>query len=173
MTQSSPHGCNMLADLRLLPAVEVVAAALRARGSPSPLATQLARNAIDGLRSAIIGGSLEFADKKAALTAAIEHARLAATALAELPLPRTVNATGTVLHTGLGRAPLSARARAAVSAMLNGYCQLEFDFDSGARGDRQEHVEALLRQLTGCAAALVVNNCAGATVLMLQARQSW
>jgi L-seryl-tRNA(Ser) seleniumtransferase len=159
----------MTAALRLLPAVELVAVALRASGSPSGLASQLARNAIDGLRSAIVNGSVEFADKNAALAAAIEHARLAVAALAELPLPRTINATGTVLHTGLGRAPLSTRARAAVSAMLNGYCQLEFDFDSGARGDRQEHVESLLRQLTGCAAALVVNNCAGATVLMLQA----
>ena len=159
----------MTAALRLLPAVELVAAALRTSGSPSALASQLARSAIDNLRAAVVDGSVEFADKNAALTAAIEHARLAATALAELPLPRTINATGTVLHTGLGRAPLSARARAAVSAMLTGYCQLEFDFDSGARGDRQEHVEALLRQLTGCAAALVVNNCAGATVLMLQA----
>lgn len=159
----------MTAALRLLPAVETVAAALRASGLPSALASQLARNAIDDLRPGLADGSSSFADKNAVLAAAIARARLAAAALADLPLPRTVNATGTILHTGLGRAPLSARARAAVSATLAGYCQLEFDLDGGARGDRQDHVEPLLRQLTGCAAALVVNNCAGATVLMLQA----
>jgi len=159
----------MNAALRLLPAVEVVAATLRTTGLPTTLASQLARQAIDGLRATMVDGSVEFTDKGAVLAAALSHARLAAARLAELPLPQIINATGTVLHTGLGRAPLSARARAAVSATLNGYCQLEFDFDDGARGDRQDHVEPLLRQLTGCAAALVVNNCAGATVLMLQA----
>jgi L-seryl-tRNA(Ser) seleniumtransferase len=169
MPESTPTVVSMTTNLRLLPAVEVVAATLRTEGLPTPLASQLARQAIDYLRASMLGSTTVFTDKAAVLSAALLHARLAATKLTALPLPQTINATGTVLHTGLGRAPLSVRARAAVSATLTGYCQLEFNLDEGTRGDRQDHVEPLLRQLTGCAAALVVNNCAGATVLMLQA----
>ena len=84
-------------------------------------------------------------------------------------LRRAINATGVVLHTNLGRASLSDAARQAVSREAGGYCTLEYDLQSGARGRRGAHVEDLLTELTGAEAAIVVNNCAAATLLVLAA----
>ncbi len=84
-------------------------------------------------------------------------------------LQPVVNATGVVLHTNLGRAPLAAAAIRAVGDVAAGYCNLEYDLATGERGGRGAHVESLLRSLTGCGAALVVNNNAAATVLVLAA----
>jgi L-seryl-tRNA(Ser) seleniumtransferase len=84
-------------------------------------------------------------------------------------LQRVINATGIVLHTGLGRAPLAEEAVSAVVEVASGYCNLELDLDSGQRGDRHEHVRAILRELTGGEDALVVNNNAAATYLTLYA----
>jgi L-seryl-tRNA(Ser) seleniumtransferase len=80
-----------------------------------------------------------------------------------------INATGVIIHTNLGRAPLSARARQAMLDVAAGYSTLEFDLDSGKRGSRAVHAETLLAGITGAEAALVVNNNAAATVLMLAA----
>jgi L-seryl-tRNA(Ser) seleniumtransferase len=80
-------------------------------------------------------------------------------------LRQVLNATGVVLHTNLGRAPLSAGARQAVARVARGYSNLELDLEGGGRGSRHSHVEALLRELTGAQAALVVNNCAAAVLL--------
>ena len=82
-------------------------------------------------------------------------------------LRRVINATGVILHTNLGRAPLSEPARRAVANEASGYCTLEYDPTTGARGKRGGHVEDLLTQLTGAEAALVVNNCASAALLIL------
>jgi L-seryl-tRNA(Ser) seleniumtransferase len=76
-----------------------------------------------------------------------------------------INATGVIVHTNLGRAPLADAARAAVAAAAEGYSNLEYDVELGARGSRQAHVEDLLRELSGAEAAVVVNNCAGAVLL--------
>ncbi|MCA9909409.1 MAG: L-seryl-tRNA(Sec) selenium transferase, partial [Anaerolineae bacterium] len=84
-------------------------------------------------------------------------------------LVSVINATGVIIHTNLGRAPLSDDALAAVRAIGGGYSTLEYDLDAGARGSRLKHPETLLCALTGAEAALVVNNNAAATVLMLAA----
>ena len=80
-----------------------------------------------------------------------------------------INATGVVLHTNLGRAPLSAAAQRALVSAAAAYTPLEFDMRSGERGRRGAALEDVLCETTGAQAALVVNNCAAATVLMLAA----
>ncbi|MET0650586.1 MAG: L-seryl-tRNA(Sec) selenium transferase [Pyrinomonadaceae bacterium] len=84
-------------------------------------------------------------------------------------LRRVINATGVVLHTNLGRAPLSEAARRAVAQEAAGYCTLEYDTETGRRGRRGARAEALLAELTGAEEALVVNNCAAAALLVLTA----
>src|SRR5256885_15169520 len=84
-------------------------------------------------------------------------------------LLRVINATGVIVHTNLGRAPLSAAALARVQEVGGGYTNLEYDLTTGTRGSRQDHVAAALRRLTGAEAALVVNNNAAAVLLALAA----
>ncbi len=115
-------------------------------------------------------GSNGAADSAApsASIAAEDVARLAEQ-LARPSLRRVINATGVVLHTNLGRAPLAAAARRAVDEVAAGYTNLEYDLAAGARGSRHDHLRELLRQLTGAEDAVVVNNNAAATVLGLAA----
>ena len=80
-----------------------------------------------------------------------------------------INATGVILHTNLGRAPLAASAIERVADVARGYSSLEYDLGRGARGRRDVHAEALLCRLTGAEAAVVVNNNAAATLLVLAA----
>jgi L-seryl-tRNA(Ser) seleniumtransferase len=80
-----------------------------------------------------------------------------------------INATGVIVHTNLGRAPLAADALARVVEAASGYVSIEYDLDAGSRGRRDQHAEPLLRHLTGAEAALVVNNNAAATLLVLTA----
>ncbi|HEX6836451.1 MAG TPA: L-seryl-tRNA(Sec) selenium transferase, partial [Polyangia bacterium] len=87
--------------------------------------------------------------------------------LLEPSLQPVVNATGVVLHTNLGRAPLAAEAVARVAAVARGYANLEYRLDARRRGSRHEHVSALVATLTGAEDALVVNNCAAAVLLAL------
>lgn len=84
-------------------------------------------------------------------------------------LEPVINATGVILHTNLGRAPLSKAAIQAMLTVSGGYSNLELDLESGKRGSRLIHAEALLTQLTGSEAAVVVNNCASAVLLVLSA----
>ncbi|KUO48830.1 MAG: L-seryl-tRNA(Sec) selenium transferase [Desulfitibacter sp. BRH_c19] len=84
-------------------------------------------------------------------------------------LRNVINATGIILHTNLGRALLSKKAQIAVKNILDGYCNLEIDLETGKRGSRYSHVESLLTRITGAEGALVVNNNAAAVFLILQA----
>jgi L-seryl-tRNA(Ser) seleniumtransferase len=102
---------------------------------------------------------------EALLTSIVTEAR----DIGSLSLQPVINATGVILHTNLGRAPLSAEALRASELASRGYSSLEFDLGSGKRGSRQVHMERLLCQLTGAEAALVVNNNASGVLLALSA----
>ncbi len=107
--------------------------------------------------------------REALLAEGARRLALAAEREAASGLRRVVNATGVVLHTNLGRAPLSEAARRAVSREAAGYCTLEYDIETGSRGRRGARAESLLAELTGAEDALVVNNCAAAALLVLAA----
>jgi L-seryl-tRNA(Ser) seleniumtransferase len=145
--------------LRTLPSVEQLAS--RLVEYPHPAAVSAAREAIGARREAIAAGA-------AAVGSAgeLEDDARARAARALLPQLRpVVNATGVIVHTNLGRAPLADAAVDAVSAVARGYSNLENDLERGSRGSRHRHVEQALRELTGAAAATVVNNCAAAVLL--------
>ena len=82
-------------------------------------------------------------------------------------LRRAINATGIIIHTNLGRAPLANEAIEAMASVARGYSNLEMELETGKRGSRYQHVESLLCRLTGAEAAVVVNNCAAAVLLSL------
>jgi L-seryl-tRNA(Ser) seleniumtransferase len=148
-------GGRRQAELRGLPAVHELAAQLDA---PHALAVAAARRAIDEERARVIAGR----DGGGSL---LERAREALARLQSSSLRRVVNATGVIVHTNLGRAPLSEAAALAVAATATGYSNLELDLDEGQRGSRHQHVSELLSELTGAEAAIVVNNGAGAVLL--------
>jgi len=139
--------------LRDLPAVGKLLAHPRLAGVDAATV----REAVAAERSRRLAG-LAPADEGAIVAAVL--------ALAAPRLRRVVNATGVVLNTNLGRAPLHADVLAHVAAVSGGYSNLEFDLDTGKRGSRHAHVEALLTRITGAESAIVVNNCAAAVLLL-------
>jgi L-seryl-tRNA(Ser) seleniumtransferase len=147
-------------SLRRLPAVHELAAALDA---PHHLAVSAARRAIDERRAALVGGA---EGPEANLQA---RARELLERLERRSLRRVINATGVIVHTNLGRAPLPQAARAALADAAEGYSNLELDLARGERGSRHAHVEELLCELTGAEAAIVVNNGAAAVLLAVAA----
>jgi L-seryl-tRNA(Ser) seleniumtransferase len=142
--------------LRDLPSVDELA-----REAGDPLAVGAARRVIDRAREEIQAGA-DPGDLAARLREELADAR-------RPRLRRVLNATGVVVHTNLGRAPLAEEALARVVDAARGYSNLEYDLAEGARGSRQDHVAAILRRLTGAESALVVNNNAGAVLLALAA----
>jgi L-seryl-tRNA(Ser) seleniumtransferase len=148
-----------------LPAVHVVADAAGALDGALPrwAVVEAARQAIAARRAAILAGEPAAAPIDPGAVAG------AAAALARPALRRVINATGVVLHTNLGRAPLAAAARAAIDHVAAGYSNLEYDLARGERGSRHDHLRGVLRELTGAEDAVVVNNNAAATVLGLAA----
>jgi L-seryl-tRNA(Ser) seleniumtransferase len=162
-----------MSDFRVIPSVEQ----LRQRESMQALETRYGRSAvIDALRGET--GDLRerlAAGRIAAITLgeavdAIERGTEARLRAAMRPsLVRVINATGVILHTNLGRAPLSEAAIARVGEVAGGYTNLEYDLARGARGRRDVHAEKLIARLTGADAAVVVNNNAAATLLLLAA----
>ncbi len=131
---------------------------LRDLPSVDRLATAVARAELQARRAELLDGGGGGDDTTVDLVARA-RARL------RPQLRRVLNATGVVVHTNLGRAPLAVEAQAAVAAAADGYCNLELDLASGERGSRHAHVEGLLRELTGAEAAMAVNNCAAAVLL--------
>ena len=142
--------------LRDLPSVDDLA-----RTSDDPLAVDAARTVLSRARDRIRAGERP-GDLADALRRELESVRAPS-------LRRVINATGVIVHTNLGRAPLARAALDHVVAAAQGYSNLEYDIAAGARGSRQTHVTDLLRRLTGAEAALVVNNNAAAVMLALAA----
>jgi L-seryl-tRNA(Ser) seleniumtransferase len=134
---------------------------------PPPAREELRRlPAVDRLAVAVARAAL--AERRAELLAgAGDEADLVERAVQRLrpSLRRVLNATGVIVHTNLGRAPLAPAARAAVDRAAAGYSNLELDLVSGERGSRHDHVARLACELTGAEAAMAVNNCAAAVLL--------
>ena len=132
-----------------------------------PRLTTLAREVTEEMRREI--QSLEFPEKPKdeLLNEAVRRIQSLCQHEGLSVLRRVINATGVILHTNLGRAPLSETARRSIANEAARYCTLEYDPTSGSRGKRGGHVEDLLTQITGAEAALVVNNCASAALLIL------
>jgi len=152
--------------LRDLPAVDAVlrypaGAALAGRHGRAA-ATVAVRSVLEDLRRRISAGEQPVVSEEGVVA-------LAARTLSDRGLRRVVNATGVVLHTNLGRSVLSEGAVAAVAEAATRYSNLEYDVAAGQRGSRYDRAAPLLRELTGAGDALVVNNCAGATLLALSA----
>jgi L-seryl-tRNA(Ser) seleniumtransferase len=143
-------------ELRDLPSVDELA-----RGVDDPLAVDTARAVLERARVEIRSGS-DPGDLAARLQDELAAARRPS-------LRRVVNATGVIVHTNLGRAPLAPEALARVVEAGGGYSNLEYSLAEGERGSRQDHVTDVLRRLTGADAALVVNNNAAAVLLALAA----
>jgi len=160
--------CIMGSELRRLPSVDRVISDERIKRLrelyPHDLIVSLVRQRLEQDRLAITHGS-----RCPSLDETVESVCSQVQALERLSLRPVINASGVILHTNLGRAPLSKEATMAMELAAAGYCNLEFDLDSGARGSRNVHIERLLCQLTGAEAALVVNNNASAVLLVLTA----
>jgi L-seryl-tRNA(Ser) seleniumtransferase len=149
-------------ELRDLPSVDELAGDERLAGAaPLPLLVSAARSALARAREEIQAGA-DPGDLR-------ERVQLELAAARGARLRRAINATGVIVHTNLGRAPLAREALERVSAVAGGYSNLEYDLREGGRGSRQDHVAPILRRLTGAEAALVVNNNAAAVLLALAA----
>lgn len=158
--------------LRLLPSIDQLLrtqTALRLRNLVGlPRTTAIARIVTEEMRAKIQANEVSNADtREALLRQAEERLEKAGAHESNAGIRRVINATGVILHTNLGRAPLSQAARAAVASDAAGYCTLEYDSSSGLRSRRGARVEELLMELTDAEDALVVNNCAAAALLIL------
>ncbi len=132
-----------------------------------PRLTTIAREVTNEMRTEIQSGALAQMSKEELLEQAVQRIQSLCERDSQSGIRRVINATGVILHTNLGRAPLSETARKAIGEAA-GYCTLEYDSQTGMRGKRGARVEELLVQLTGAEAALVVNNCAAAALLILK-----
>ncbi len=135
------------------------------QGSPRAYVVSSLQAAIDETREAILSDDDDISIDPDDLVALAEEYLLERSTPG---LRGVINATGVVLHTGLGRAPLCEGAVEALAESIGGYCNLEYDLETGRRGKRQAHVAQHLIELTGAEAATVVNNNAAATLLILQ-----
>jgi L-seryl-tRNA(Ser) seleniumtransferase len=156
--------------LQSIPAVErvlqepLLRAALEQGDLPRKVTVEAVRDVLEDARRAIRAGETVDLDpaRLARAVVGVAHAKIAPR------LVRVVNASGVVLHTNLGRAPLGCEAMEAMQRVM-GYCNIEYDLAKGRRGYRHDSVEGLIRELTGAEAALVTNNNAAAVLLALTA----
>jgi L-seryl-tRNA(Ser) seleniumtransferase len=160
---SSPRAIPSIEELRQRPALHALGERYGAAALVDALraGTALVRRALTAEDSSI-GGDAVIARIEAAAAAHLEHAF-------QSSLRPVINATGVVLHTNLGRAPLATAAVDRIGAVGRGYSTLEYDLAAGGRGRRDVHAERLLCRLTGAESAVVVNNNAAATLIVLAA----
>ncbi len=159
-----------MSSLRNLPSVEQLlqtqAAAELIAAYGRPLTLGAVRSALDLVRARVsLNVESTLPDRDGLLLIAAENLR----AWTRPSLQAVINATGVILHTNLGRAPMSAATVASMEAVSRGYTNLEFDLTTGKRGSRLVHAENLLQRLTGAEAAVVVNNNAAAVLLVMAA----
>jgi L-seryl-tRNA(Ser) seleniumtransferase len=150
--------------LRSPAAVAIVAEAGAVHGAES------ARAVIDNLRCELQdnpGEKVDGRSKQALLTLATSRLERAWASEQKTRVQRVINATGVIIHTNLGRAPLSENAKRAIANEAAGYCTLEYDLETGKRGKRGKRAENLLAELTGAESVLIVNNCAAAAFFVL------
>ena len=151
-------------NLRHLPSVEKVLARLESPpGVSRRTLTSLVRDEVEAMREELLAECepLEFGE-------ALDRIRCRAESFGKQRLQRVVNATGILVHTNLGRAPISSSALEAAAKLASGYSNLELDLNTGARGKRGASLERNLAVLCEAGAATVVNNCASALVLILR-----
>jgi len=162
-----PDETTLQSCLRALPKIDglVRRASERASALPTWVLTAVVRGAVDETRAEVRSGALR--DPDAVVLRASTLVEEGVSALTRPSLRRVHNATGVVLHTNLGRSPLGPSVVDAMVDVALGYSTLEMDIVARKRGSRLVHVEGLLRVLTGAEAALVVNNCAAAVLLLL------
>ncbi len=158
-------------DLSLLPSIDQLLrteTAARLRTSLGlPHLTVLARRVTSVMRTDLQSQPANGVTKEGLLEEAVKRLELLSERESRAGTRRVINATGVILHTNLGRAPLSEAARDAVANDAAGYCTLEYDSSAGSRGRRGKRAEELLVEITGAEDALVVNNCAAAALLIL------
>lgn len=149
--------------LRHLPSVDAVLIAMGDAGAlPRAVAVEAVRAVLRDARAAAGSGA-----PLPSLDEVVARARASADAASAPSLRPVINATGVLLQTNLGRAPLSERARRAMEAAARAYTNLEFDLASGTRGSRHEHVRELIRRTTGAEDGIVLNNNAAALFMVL------
>jgi L-seryl-tRNA(Ser) seleniumtransferase len=154
-------------NLRNLPSVDRVISDPRLSAFswlPHPLLVEVARLELEVLRQKAVAGA-----QVPSMASVLDGVEGRLKRLLQPSLRPLINATGVILHTNLGRAPLSQEAMEAIGLVAGGYSNLEFDLASGERGSRHVHLEELLCRLTGAEAALVVNNNASAVLLAVTA----
>src|SRR5438067_1317801 len=145
--------------LRALPSVDRVLAhpaiiALREGGNlPQSVVTMAVREELDAIRRSVLGGETESSDATPTLDQIAERASARALDILALSIKPVINATGVIIHTNLGRAPLSQAALDAIHQAA-GYSNLEYDLEAGERGSRYDHAVQILRRVTGCEDAL-------------------
>src|SRR6516164_1232326 len=162
-----------MTDFRIIPSVEQ----LRQRDAMQTLETRSVRTAFlaalrgetNALRERLGSGAIAAVTVSDAVDAIERGVEARLRAAMRPSLVRVINATGVIVHTNLGRAPLSEGALARGQEVAGGYANLEYDLAAGSRGRRDVHAETLIARLTGAEAAVVVNNNAAATLLLLAA----
>lgn len=151
-----------MSELRKLPRIDALSESKALQGYPRDVRIKAARAVVANARASIRKGAQEDSDFER--LAVLEAERLGAPSLRP-----AINLSGVVLHTGLGRARLAPSVVCRVAEVAGSHSLLELDVETGERGDRQEHVRSLLRELTGAEDGLVVNNAAAGVVLALSA----